>query len=232
MRDAAEGFGIWRRTWKRALVLGFLIWLPWHLCTVAMIFGVYRQAAPPPIGGWVFLTIPFAHFADQLLARPMLRAVRAQAMGVRPSAIREPGGLLWLLLSDLLVTALLVGTTFLIIVPALLLVPLVYLTTMVASSERRAPPSAFLRSWRLSRQFRWDIFQTACLLWAIRWVVTLAILYGGEAGGLLSMQIALAAGTLVNVILSGLFASVQVAFYQRIHAHHDDTAGALGKIFE
>jgi hypothetical protein len=227
------GLAIWRRTWKRSLVIGLLATLPWLLFVALIIAIIVDSGAPLADNGdlgmlvWAMWLAPFG---DQVLALSVYRADQAHRAGVAPRAWYRPRSIGWNVLTALLVT-LLLGAAVIIPPVVALLTPFVYVSALAAGAERRALPGAMVRGFRISKGFRWQVLWTALLLWAVRWGIGIAATQFfdddafAQGAGFIAM-------TLLNLSLTGLFAAVMVAFYLRMSERHDDVTGALGRVFE
>lgn len=236
MDGLAAGFAIWRRWWLRTSLVAILPWLPVLVFTVLLMVAIGAADSAEDRKsfalGWIGLTMPYVAFADQVLTLSVRRTVRAGRMGIPPNTLREPRSLGWMVLSALVVTVLLDLAAIPFVIPVVALTPFVYVTAVVAGVERRALPGAMRRAFRLSHGFRNHIIQASLVLWAVRWAVTLALCVGADAIGPVAQIVAIGVAVVVNLVMSGLFAATQVAFYDLMIERHDDPAGALGKIFE
>lgn len=243
MKELPAGLAIWRRNWRRALLVSLLPSLPMFAFIGLSLFALHAgnvQAKNPEIGvvAWMMLLAPFA---DQIVALPVYRAECARRAGVPPRSWTRPRSIGWCALTAALVTVLLGGAlmfgllTVVAGMPVLaLLAAWLHVAALVAGVEQRATPEAIRRSFRLSKGFRWSVIGTAAALWAGRWLasVFLTMFHGDLDGNLDSFTVGVIAAVALNVVLSGLFASVSIANYERMAAHHDDVTGALGRVFE
>jgi hypothetical protein len=130
--------------------------------------------------------------------------------------------------------ALIVGALFTcgaVFILPLALLPFVYVTALVAGVERRRPWSALVRGVRIAKGVRSEILGLVNGLWILRVALStmIVVVPDDEPGTLIVGTIAV---TLVNVLLTGLFASVNVAFYQAMIRRNDNPAVELSRVFE
>lgn len=243
MQVLQAGLAIWLRNWRRALLMALLPSLPMVAFIALSLFAIHVgnvRAENAAIGvlAWMMLLAPLA---DQIVALPVYRAECARRAGVPPKNWARPRSVGWCVLTAVLVTVLLGAalmfgflTAFAGMALLALLAAWLHVAALVAGVEQRATPQAIRRSFRLSKGFRWSVIGTLAALWGGRWLASaiLTQFHGDLHHDPDGFTLGVIAAVVLNIVLSGLFASVAVAYYERMVARHDDVTGALGRVFE